>query len=98
MPKNQATTTLSPFTPVVLQPLLTPDGYQSSRYSVLLDPENNRFEAGIVSGDYQLIPNRDVVDVAENILQQSRLNFSDQQTIFNGRRFRKRFLVEQLSR
>ncbi|MDP8205121.1 MAG: DUF932 domain-containing protein [Candidatus Electryonea clarkiae] len=88
--------TFLPFAPVELQPLQTPDGNKSSRQSVVLDPEGERFEAGVVSNDYRLIPNADVVQVAEDILKQSQLEYNDHQTMFDGKRFRRRYVVNQL--
>lgn len=56
---------LSPLAPVELQSLQTTSGKASSRQAVILDPRGEAIEVGIVSINYKLVKNGDVVQVAE---------------------------------
>jgi hypothetical protein len=69
---------------------------QSSRYAVMLDPQGSNFEAGIVSGDYQLVPNQTVCDIATDVLDRTGLDFDSSRRIFDGRKFQQRWVVPEL--
>ncbi|GBE30853.1 PD-(D/E)XK nuclease superfamily protein [bacterium BMS3Bbin04] len=62
---------LSPFAPVKLQTLQTVNGNASSRQAVILDPLGEATEVGVVSPDYKLVKNSEVVQVAEDLLNRS---------------------------
>lgn len=87
--------TLSPFAPVELQPLRTANGNASSRQAVVLDPNGDAIEAGVVSSDYKLVKNDEVVQVANELLSTSGLAHEDHQTLWNGKKFRQRCLLSQ---
>ena len=88
---EQKQTLPSPFAPVELQRLQTPNGADSSRLAVVLDPKKTAKEVGIVSNDYNLVPNKDVVQVAEHILKTSGQEVNVINTKFNGKRFTQRY-------
>ena len=87
----------SPFAPVELQPLQTINGNASSRQAVVLDPKGSAIEVGIVSPEYKLVKNSEVVQVAEDLLANTGMAFDDHQTLFNGKKFRQRYLLSQNS-
>ena len=88
---------LDPLAPVAKEQLQTADGVRSSRYAVLLDPEGARQEVGVVSSDYNLIPNRIARDVALYILTRSELSFEERSLAFDGRRYRQRWVIPSFS-
>ena len=88
---------LSPFAPVELQPLRRTNGDRSSRQAVVLDPKRSALEVGIVSPDYKLVKNSEVVQVAEDLLANTGMAFDEHQTLFNGKKFRQRYLLSQAS-
>ncbi|MBZ0264528.1 DUF945 domain-containing protein [bacterium] len=90
------TDVLGPFLDVQLQALRTPEGKVSSRKSVVLDPNGHSQEVGVVSGDYKLVPNREVVGVAEELLEGTRLRFAEQTPMFNGKKFRQRYVLNDV--
>jgi len=88
---------LSPFAPVELQTLQTVNGKASSRQAVILDPQGEALEVGIVSPDYKLVNNSEVVQVAEDLLANTGMAFDEHKTLFNGKKFRQRYLLSQAS-
>ena len=88
---------LDPFVPIEKKELFTQDGMQSLGYSVRVKSGINEktlmpnyYECGIVSKDYLLIPNEDVVRTANDIansMQGSGYEWHEQKCVFNGRRF-----------
>jgi hypothetical protein len=84
-----------PFAPIQRVPLFTPAGVQSSRYAIVLDPHGAHEEAGIVSDDYNLVENARVVETAERVLQEGALEATLGKTLFDGRRFRQRWILQQ---
>jgi len=87
----------TPFMPVELQTLQTVNGNASSRQAVILDPQGDALEVGIVSPDYKLVKNSEVVQVAEDLLANTGMAFDEHQTLFNGKKFRQRYLLSQAS-
>jgi len=77
-------------------PLFTSGGMQSSRYAVMLDPQGQNFEAGIVSGDYQLVPNQNVCDIATDVLDRTGLTYDESKQLFDGRKFQQRWIIPEL--
>jgi len=88
-------TALSPFAPVELQPLQRTNGKGSSRQAVVLEPEGEAKEVGIVSQDYRLVKNSEVVQVAEDLLGRTGIPVEEHQTLWNGKKFRQRYLLTQ---
>jgi hypothetical protein len=86
---------LDPLAPVAKEQLQTGSGVKSSRYAIVIDPEGARQEVGVVSADYQLIPNRVARDVALDILTRSGLSFDERSLAFDGRRYRQRWVVPE---
>jgi hypothetical protein len=87
----------SPYLPVVKTPLFTQDGSQSTRMSVILDPEQLAMEVGTVSADYKLVPNQDVEQVAADVLERAGLSSELSSIYFDGKHFRKRWILPDLS-
>ena len=86
-----------PFLPVKKVPLYTEGGAKSLRYSVILDPQGENLEVGNVSGNYQLVPNKAVHTIALDVLSRSELAFEDGGQIFDGKRYRQRWIMPELS-
>jgi hypothetical protein len=84
-----------PFVPIAKHPLLTPQGLQSSRYAIVLDPGGQSEEAGIVTEDYNLVANQEVVETAERVIQAGALEVTLGKVLFDGRRFRQRWVLQQ---
>lgn len=94
MPANPVP--LDPFADVMKVPLYTSGGMQSSRYAVMLDPQGQNVEAGIVSGDYQLVPNQTVCDIATDVLDRTELDYQTVKHLFDGRKFQQRWVIPEL--
>jgi hypothetical protein len=88
---------LDPLAPVAKEQLQTGSGVKSSRYAIIMDPDGLRQEVGVVSEDYQLIPNRIARDVALDILTRSGLSFEERSLAFDGRRYRQRWVIPEFS-
>ena len=68
---QKTTEPLDPFAAVQKVPLFTENGAQSSRFAVILDQYALNMEVGIVSGDYQLMPNHTVCEIATEVLEKT---------------------------
>jgi hypothetical protein len=88
---------IDPFAEVTKEALYTSEGKQSSRQAVILDPEGVHQEVGVVSQDYQLMPNREVAEIAEDILRRSGLEYTLAKHLFDGKHFRQRWIVPSLN-
>lgn len=88
---------IDPLADVTKVPLYTPEGAQSSREAIILDPEGANQEVGVVSKDYQLVPNQEVVQIAEEVLERAELEYTLAKHLFDGRRFRQRWIVPELA-
>jgi hypothetical protein len=86
----------NPFLPVSKMPLFTSDGEKSSRQSVMLQTEEGQVEVGNVSESYQLVPNETVHEIALDVLSRSELSFEDAGMIFDGKRYRQRWILPEL--
>lgn len=84
-----------PFADIKRLPLFSPHGIQASRYAIVLEPEGAHEEVGIVSEDYNLVPNRQVVDAAERILTEAHLEAEAGSQLFDGKRFRQRYVLQR---
>ena len=80
---------LDPFLPVAKVPLLTGGGAVSSRCAVVLDPEGEAREVGVVSADYTLVPNQKVHDLAVEVLERSGLATEPVRTLCDGKRYQQ---------
>ena len=86
-----------PFLPVSKSQLFTSDGTPSSRQSVILQTEEGQIEVGNVSEGYQLVPNEAVYDIALDVLSRSEFAFNDAGQIFDGKRYRQRWILPELT-
>lgn len=93
MKKESNVNLLDPFGPVAKVQLQTPDGKASSKFAVMLETPEEPVEVGVVGPDYQLVENAAVVDMALGILNRSGMHFEEQDWLFDGRKFRQRWLV-----
>ena len=96
MPKTQIQNNLNPFLPVEMVPLVTPQGQSSSRKAVVFDPKGENLQVGYVSEDYRLVPNSAVAEVAHDVLQKTGFDYEDHQILFDGKRFRQRFVLHEM--
>ena len=96
MPKTQIQSNLNPFLPVEMVPLVTPGGQSSSRQAVVFDPKGENLQVGYVSEDYRLVPNSAVAEVAHDVLQKTGFDYEDHQILFDGKRFRQRFVLHEM--
>ena len=87
----------NPYLPVVKQPLFTREGSQSTRMSVILDPDQLAMEVGTVSSDYKLVPNQDVEQAAVDVLERTGIPSELSSLYFDGKHFRKRWILPDLS-
>ena len=63
-------------------------GIQSSAYSVQrYDEEKGWKEAGVVGQNYMLLPNQEVKEIADNLLDSAYINFELDKEFFNGKNF-----------
>jgi hypothetical protein len=86
-----------PFLPVRKEQLFTSDNRPSSQYAVMLQQEGQEVEVGHVSENYQLVPNETVHQIALDVLTRSNLGFDDANMIFDGKRYRQRWILPDLS-
>jgi hypothetical protein len=86
-----------PFLPVRKEQLFTSDNRPSSQYAVMLQQEDQEVEVGHVSENYQLVPNETVHQIALDVLSRSNLGFDDAGMIFDGKRYRQRWVLPDLS-
>lgn len=89
----------NPFLPVRKEQLYTQDNRPTSQYAVMLDTgeREGEIEVGHVSDGYQLVPNETVHQIARDVLSRSQLGFDDAGFIFDGKRFRQRWVLPELS-
>ena len=86
-----------PFDKVELQPLTTENGNPTNSCAVIIDPNHLWQQVGVVSKDYKLIPNRDVIEAAEAIINETGLNFKEHTMLWNGKQFRQRYVLPDLT-
>jgi len=95
---------LDPFAPIEKKELYTQDGMQSLGYSVRVEKGINEdtlrpeyLECGVVSNNYLLIPNEDVVNIAKQVagsMDSDVYSWKEQKCLFNGRRFTYSMVLE----
>jgi len=85
-----------PFLPVTKVPLYTGTGEQSSRHAVLLEHEGQNIEVGVVSENYQLVPNEEVHGIALDVLTRTGMAFDDAGQLFDGKHYRNRWVLPDL--
>jgi len=86
-----------PFLPVRKERLFTSDNRPTSQFAVMLENEGQEIEVGHVSENYQLVPNEAVHQIALDVLSRSSLGFDDSGMIFDGKRYRQRWVLPDLS-
>jgi hypothetical protein len=96
MPRRTNTFT-DPFLPVRKARLFTSDNRPTSRYAVMVNDGQQEVEVGHVSDIYQLVPNETVHDIALDVLARSRLHFAEEGAIFDGKHYRHRWVLPDLS-
>jgi hypothetical protein len=96
MPRRTTTFT-DPFLPVRKTRLFTSDNRPTSRYAVMLNDGQQEVEVGHVSDIYQLVPNEKVHDIALDVLARSSLQFAEEGAIFDGKHYRHRWILPELS-
>ncbi len=87
---------VDPFIPVKAVPLYTVDGSLSSRKAIMLDPDGEYTEVGIVSDNYQLVSNESVHDIALDVLSMADMPYEDSGYLFDGKRYRHRWVLPDL--
>ena len=88
---------LDPFLPVAKVPLLTGGGDVSSRCAVVLDPEGEAREVGVVSADYTLVPNQKVHDLATEVLERSGFATEPVRTLCDGKRYQQSWRMTDMT-
>ena len=64
------------------------NGLKSSAYAVQrLDEEKGWKESGVVGANYLLLPNEDVKDIADDIVESAAIDFELDKEFFNGKNF-----------
>lgn len=88
----------NPYIPIQVMPLMTTTGNEVSRRAVIIDPDSEHLEAGIVSSEYHLVPNEYVRDTVEQIIATSELKATLQSdnTIWDGKHFRLRYVFDDV--
>ena len=85
----------NPFAPVSLEPI-TSTGVTLNKVSVMLKEEGQEpFSAGIVGKDYGLFSNRQAVNIAEEIIHRSNMDFTTVNQIWNGKQFWQTYKTEK---
>lgn len=79
---------LDAFLPINKVPLSTDLGGYSKAHSVRLEKEGKEVEMGVVGKDYLLVPNNELMDVAEQIMDSTGLSYEPTKKFFNGKQFR----------
>ena len=82
---------MNPYSPIRKVPL-DYQGIQSNAFSVQMEREDKEGirkykEVGTVSNNYLLVPNTEVIDMAVQIADQSGINFTEDKTFFDGKRY-----------
>ena len=63
-------------------------GIQSSAYSVQrYDEDKGWKEAGVVGANYMLLPNQEVKDIADDIVDSASIDFEVDKEFFNGKNY-----------
>ena len=76
----------NPYLPIRKVPLEF-QGISSSAFSVQMEKKKGWNEVGVVSNKYLLIPNQEVKELADDIVEESTLDWSPLKTFFDGRRY-----------
>ena len=79
---------LDAFLPINKVPLSTDLGGYSKAHSVRLEKDGKEVEMGVVGKDYLLVSNKELMDVASEIIGCSGLDFIPTKKFFNGKQFR----------
>ena len=63
------------------------NGIKSSAFSVQMDKGDKWKEVGVVGNSYMLLPNQEVKDAADQVVQECDLEFTHDKTFFNGKNY-----------
>ena len=89
---------IEPYAEIEKKPLVYDDNRAiSSGYGVTIkttDSEKQWEEIGIVSPNYLLVPNKQVKDMADEIIDASNYNFTPHKTFWNGKQYMTSYSVE----
>ena len=94
MPPKTVINVIDPFLPIQKMELTNSLGLKSKAFAVVLDPEGDAQEVGVVSSNYNLVSNNEVVEAAFEILKRSGLEHGEMKHAFNGKQFRGRFVMK----
>ena len=91
------------YSPIQKEPLFTRAKDQSSKWAVQLqkyDKDNLPFweEVGTVGRDYLLVPNSEVNELSIEITEKSELDWTPKAEFFDGRRYQKTYVNEQVTK
>lgn len=82
------------FAEIKNEPLATAGGVTSSRRAIICPDENGEWhEVGVVSNDYNLVPNSFVYQTALDILETAALEYEEMAPQFDGSRYAQRFRI-----
>ena len=79
---------LDAFLPISKVPLITDLGGYSKAHSIRLEKDGKEVEMGVVGKDYLLVANDKLMDVAQEIMGVSGMDFIAEKKFFNGKQFR----------
>ena len=85
---------LDAFLPINKVPLTTDMGGYSRAHSVRLEKDGKEVEMGVVGENYLLVPNKQLMEVAQGIIDISGLSFKPIKKFFNGKQFRYVWQIE----
>lgn len=81
---------VDPYAPIEKRSLFAADAMRSRAFTVRLEDAAQTSgwrEVGVVSADYLLVPNREVVSMAADVVSASGLPFQEERVHFDGKRF-----------
>ena len=81
---------VDPYAPIEKRSLFAADAMRSRAFTVRLEDAAQTSgwrEVGVVSADYLLVPNREVVSMAADVVSASGLPFAEERVHFDGKRF-----------
>lgn len=81
---------LDPYAEIEKVPLFTSDNMKSKGYSIRIEndkADSGWSEVGLVSNEYLLVPNRQVRDMALEIVDRTALTWYETKVFFDGKRF-----------
>ena len=90
----------NPFADIKKEQLAYGTSMKSKAYGVKietpLEEDRDWAEVGVVSDNYLLVPNKDMVNTVESILDESEYNFNEGKTFWNGKVFSRTYLTDDV--